>query len=677
VVEQPPVTIVCGVNSQTTRDELAALLDQGAGEIFAGYVPPAWLSGLGLELSPNRRYELDRQLHDPADLRRVGRTVRDAGARFVIALNEHVYPPRARALLPGLVAEALDAGANGFIVADPSLLAEPGLLPADGDRIASCEAGAYNVESARAWVEWGATRLILPRETRLDEAWTLLAALSDSGIGFEAFAAREYCLHSSAVCLVTHGYGQRTHFCCAAQSEDLLDLSAGTRQPLPRPLPDGHGTPAFFAALGALQRCGFCALGPLIGAGVRWLKLPGRGSSALPALRLLRRLLDGGDLDPARCRGLVGSPDFCASAEHCYYRPRRLLLQEPSGSVAERDSNAPEVRTAPLDPVRTVAELAIYLSAGPELGHELELLSRGPAALVEQTAAEATGELAAARRAIDVLAALGVSVEAPTGRVYLGFECCALRWPSGAELEQRLAEVEGAGFAVTVVTPTVYQALWLPLLETLEHALGPGGAGRELVISDWGLLRVAAARQWPVARVAGRLLARSKRDVYAIDPDLLPACGAEGDLPRTAREAQRALQQEQYGWPPLSSSFWRTELRRAGVSRLEHDLLPTPLTAPLPPEFAHSLLAPWCYLAARRSCRLAATVEGQHSHWPTERCGRPCERFALEPHYPWRHRRVLTRGAALFLDLSAELRSFWHSAMPRFDRIVFAPRVPR
>lgn len=356
-------TLICGLSSATSDAHLAQMLALGVGELYAGYLPPSWLARLGAEVSPNRRYVLERQVTRLDRLHSLVWTARDGGARFLLALNEHGYPPGARDLLDEIVATGLEVGVQGFIVADPALLHRLAReLPSGTELVASCEAGVYSTASARMLVDLGATRIIFPRETRLDELASISAAVGEQ-VELEAFVAREYCLNSSALCFATHGYGQRSHFCTAPVRRRLVHLDSGEERDLPLGPPGWSTDPSYLRAVSDLHRCGLCALESLSALGVRWWKVPGRSDSALPALRRVRELLQGGHLSPGVARQQVASPAFCDSGENCYYRPRPAT--PPPGAPPWP---GPVSRPEPAPPPRSDApELALALEPGSPL----------------------------------------------------------------------------------------------------------------------------------------------------------------------------------------------------------------------------------------------------------------------------------------------------------------------
>jgi len=680
---------VCGASSQTSDAELRALLAAGVGEVYVGYLPPRWRARYGAELSPNRRYRVCEQVLELHELRRIGATVRDAGAAFVLALNEHYHPRGAWDLVDEVVDAGLDCGATGLIVADPVLLQRLGRRGLDDlELIVSQEAGLENAGAVSYFAARGAARVILPRQTRLDEAAALCAAAARRGVQVEAFAAREYCHNASARCFVSHGYGRAGYFCGLARSKELVELPDGRRlsvPPAPRLLSD---SPAYLAALAALHRCGLCALQPLLSMGVRYLKLPGRSSSALAAVRLVGRLLDGGDLSPAACRALLDSPEFCAGQRHCYYQPGAPELESAPGQsrrsprVSASPRRPPAPAPAPQNEASPELTLRVPAGVGP-LGLPASLRAHGLAALPGPGSPMTAWE----RHALTAMVALlERRSTASVTRVEIGAESCALRWPSVDSLHAQVTSWRSAGFEVSLALPVAYQASMMRLAEMVDALLERGAAVDEIAVNDLGLLSQAAGR-WPVRLVAGRLLWRAKRDVFAADPAVLPAAkgaaasvlappGRPGPIGADKLIALRATQQASAGVPYLDEPEWQAELRLLGVSATSLDVLPTPLSRPLGGPLRHHVHLPWTLLSTTRICPVAAALEGGPLAHPTVRCARPCREHAIVHTYPWRHPPIVQRGVALHMDCSAAAEPFLESLGGQPVRLVLHPWVP-
>lgn len=655
------------------------MIELGVGEVFVGYIPPIWLETLGVEVSPNRRYQLERQVSDISMLRRFGEICRAHDVGFVVAINDHTYCPDARALIPEIVQTGLSAGATGFIVANLQLLDDLSReLGRKVELISSCEAGVYNAETARQLVELGATRLIFAREMRLPEMGTIVEATRCDTVSYEAFIAREYCVYSSACCFATHGYGQTVHFCCAPSRRALLDTTTGSSSVLDDSEPGWCQSPRFLEAAHALNRCGFCALQTLRQFGVQYLKIPGRSDSALRALSWLRELIDSGDLSVEACRASIDSDEFCRNGDRCYYNVTSTLRSNRSSSSSSQpkhDENAFPSPRFPSEP-RESLTFAVYLSVDGFLSDRVNrLFAAGSDGLLEADDFVAKWEKETANRALTALQGLDVDSVATPTQVVLGMEICGLRLPKPGPLRGQLEVLKRAGFSISLALPVAYQAFWDDICELVEHVVD---LDVELIVNDWGLLRYASSH-WDARLSTGRLLNRMKRDQFALDDNIRPVpisddLDEKAALDRSSR--LRDVHSSAYGYPYLSERFYCDLLHRFRVGNVAVDLLPTPLSADLSSEFEHTVYLPWTYVTSGRACRIASAVEGAVISYPTESCQRSCSRYVILPDYDFKAHRTVQRGSAVFIDCSSHVERFFDSASKGVTRIVWEPFVP-
>ena len=663
----------------TSETELQQMIELGVGEVFVGYVPPSWLETLGVEVSPNRRYQLERQISDIGILHRFGEICRAHDVGFVVAINDHCYSPDARALIPEIVQTGLGAGATGFIVADLQLLSDLSLeLGGKIDLIASCEAGVYNAETALQLVELGATRLIFAREMRLSEMGKIVEATRSDTVSYEAFIAREYCVYSSACCFAAHGYGQTVHFCCAPTRRSLVDMTTGSSTILDDSEPGWCQEPRFLEAAHALNRCGFCALDTFRKLGVRFLKIPGRSDSALRALGWLRALLDSGDLSIEACRSAIDSDAFCADGNRCYYNVTSEMhrdLSPPRVSTAKRTGPAeltpPSATSSSSEPAESLT-FAAYLSVDELLSERIERLSAtGFGGLLESNDFVADWEKETANTTLTALRRISPETATTPNQVVLGMEMCGLRLPKPSLLRRHIEVVKRAGCSVSLALPIAYQAFWDDICELVE---GVVELEVELIINDWGLLRYAASH-WDARLAIGRLLNRMKRDQFALDDDIRPVA-VDDSTSLDHLNALRQVQSSAYGYPYLNEKVYCDLLRRFRVENVATDLLPTPLSAELSSQFRHTIYLPWAYVTSGRSCRTASAVEGAVISYPTEACRRSCSQYVILPDFPFKAYRTVQRGSAVFIDCSRHVEGFFDSASKGVTRVVWEPFVP-
>ncbi len=310
--------IVAGLPAAATVEEVHELATAGVGEFFLGYVPHYWSKRFGQEFSPNRRYFSGAQIDSLGHLTALCKAAAENRIPVAITFNEHFVTPRAMELGRQLLEEAATAGCSSVIVADPSLVP---FLHAEMPGISvhvSGDAGLYNSRGCEAVFGGGAKRVIFPRELPLTELAPIMAAVREPAREFEAFIMGEPCVFDGARCFTEHGFGFDCDFCNHHKRKHVRRRGGHSRHPLEPPQAGLLSDPKIRAVWG-LGKCGLCALGSLAAMGMTHIKIPGRASEALPAIRLVKSLLDADDQSPQAAQDLLDTPDLCASRAFCYF----------------------------------------------------------------------------------------------------------------------------------------------------------------------------------------------------------------------------------------------------------------------------------------------------------------------------------------------------------------------
>ncbi|MCL2568002.1 MAG: U32 family peptidase [Oscillospiraceae bacterium] len=138
---------------------------------------------------------------DEADLRAAVALCKERGVRVYLTCN--IVPRNTDLLeLPEFMAFAQEIGVDALIVADLGVFQMAGRYAPKLERHISTQAGILNVESARAWHELGASRVILAREMNLAEI-AELKAKAPRGLDVEVFVHGAMCVSFSGRCLLS------------------------------------------------------------------------------------------------------------------------------------------------------------------------------------------------------------------------------------------------------------------------------------------------------------------------------------------------------------------------------------------------------------------------------------------------------------------------------------------
>jgi putative protease len=260
------VKILCPVDSAAEAETLAGL---GAGELYGGYLPARWAERFALAAPPNRRTFVEAQIRDAGELRATVAAAHAGGAEFFLTVNSPCYSREQYPALLELAGEALAAGTDAFIAADPGfIVAARARWP--GVRIhLSTLADAANHGAAAFWQRLGVERITLPRHLTLAATEALVAA--SPGMHFDAFVLYGQCPNDEGQCTFSHDHPSRTWPC--VQRYGVRPLTASVQAQRAAAAQDG------WAGLSRADACGLCSLWDLARLGIESAKIVGRGTT--------------------------------------------------------------------------------------------------------------------------------------------------------------------------------------------------------------------------------------------------------------------------------------------------------------------------------------------------------------------------------------------------------------
>ena len=241
-------------------------------------------------------------------------------------------------------------------------------------------------------------------------------------------------------------------------------------------------------------------------------------------------------------------------------------------------------------------------------------------------------------------------------RLYYGNEFCEHLVPSPADLT-RVLEVAGErGLDFTLVTPFVTNR-GIEALKPLVEEVGKRALGAEIVVNDWGMLKVLGESFGRTGGIVlGRLLTKQKRG-----PRIL-----------NIRDRVPARMIEHFRMPNVDVPVLSDFLLERGIDRVELD---NPLQGiqRSEPRLAASLYYPFVYVTTTRYC-LTATCEGGRKNLRSiTPCGRECGKYAFTLSHRHMPVKLLLRGNTQF---------FRNDALPenleelKIDRLVYEPEIP-
>lgn len=232
-------------------------------------------------------------------------------------------------------------------------------------------------------------------------------------------------------------------------------------------------------------------------------------------------------------------------------------------------------------------------------------------------------------------------------RLYFGAEFCPWRFPVVAKLREALQACRAAGWNLTLLTPVLWQPFLPTLGARLAEVLPLFTESDEVVISDWGALRLVRQIAPGQTLVLGRALSGQKRGAQILDLQLNQAQLHYFRSSRWSSAETLALLQEQ------------------GIARVELDNLLQGLE-PLPAPLTGTLHHPYAMVTSSRNCPFAA---GRSEAGCPQPCGEVFTLSAAD-----QAPAMLQAGNTQFLQVDP-----LPPDLPRLgiDRLVEHPQIPR
>ena len=288
--------------------EVTELVEAGAEELYAGYVPPFWSETFGPVVSCNRRSFDEANVDSFDDLEALvhAAAVRDVSVH--VALNASPIP---EGMIPRLVtttAEFARIGVRGVIVSDLSLLLA--LRDAKFPRLAlhaSTLFSAFNGMTVAFLRRAGAARVVLARELSTAEIAAMVPPAKETRL--EAIGFRGRCPNIEGFCTHLHDDPRRTWPCELRYEKEWVGQGEAIPREILAAIERNEGADRFFS-------CGLCAVPVLERAGVHALKIVGRGSETARKVDAVRAVA----AMRAYGRESIPGPDDCAARGKALYR---------------------------------------------------------------------------------------------------------------------------------------------------------------------------------------------------------------------------------------------------------------------------------------------------------------------------------------------------------------------
>lgn len=199
-------------------------------------------------------------------------------------------------------------------------------------------------------------------------------------------------------------------------------------------------------------------------------------------------------------------------------------------------------------------------------------------------------------------------------RLYFGTEFCELKIPDREALGQVFSATRELGLEFTLVTPYVTDrglAALLPLFQFLANLT----VDTEVVVNDWGVLKMLSGNFPKLRPVLGRLLNKMVRD-----PRVARSFTGEG------APGESAMVFRQSG---VTVGVYQSFLKSMGVERIEVDNLIQGVDLDFRQlEFEGSLYYPYACITTGRACLMGSLgLSAKQKFKPQLGCGQQCRDY--------------------------------------------------
>lgn len=300
--------------------EAVLLIEAGADELYGGYVPEAW-DQYSLTASLNQRTFAGAQINTEADLADIISLSHDQGVTFSLTLNAPFYTEDQMPLLLDYVAQMVSLGIDGVILADFGLLRMLKEQHPELEFHASTLAHLSNAGAVKFMLTQGIQRVVLPRHLTVADMGEIVRQVPD--VNFDAFFLVGKCPNTEGLCTFHHSSADKIWPCEIPYAVQPL------REPVSDILTSAMQRQGGWAETNRRHGCGLCAVPHLRKAGIRGLKLVGRGAPAAQKVRnitLAREFVllaeECTDFSDYRAQAMTAHKERFGAACHqnvCYY----------------------------------------------------------------------------------------------------------------------------------------------------------------------------------------------------------------------------------------------------------------------------------------------------------------------------------------------------------------------
>lgn len=290
--------------------QVKRLSDVGADEFYIGIFDECWNDTFGVFEELNRMSSFGQTANVKyTEAFEIIDACQSLDKKVFLALNSNHYSKKQKKYLEKILANEKMKTVDGIIVGDLTLI--PLLKKYNYGIILSTMGAAYNSLIIKQYIEWGVTRIIIPRDVQLVDIERIIQLFPE--LEFEVFLMRNGCKYSDAYCTAFHArkYGSMCS-CIDAEKPQIKWIEDTVSDSYKREFISNNNlfTKAFHK-----KACGLCAIQHFQDIGVGSVKIVGRADDKGGIendVRMVRAIIDKQDVDDSRYEN-------CLYGMNCYY----------------------------------------------------------------------------------------------------------------------------------------------------------------------------------------------------------------------------------------------------------------------------------------------------------------------------------------------------------------------
>lgn len=265
---------------------------------------------------------------------------------------------------------------------------------------------------------------------------------------------------------------------------------------------------------------------------------------------------------------------------------------------------------------------------------------------------------------------MGLYYEGNIERIYFGQETCENLIPTLKEVQQAYDIAHQLEYEFTLVTPYV-SPKGMQILRTIFNYLVTLDEKIEIVVNDFGVLRVINSDYPSLKPILGRLLTKMKRDPRFSLSGFDATSKNINNIKKVETNQKEALQVAS-----LEIPSYLKFLEGKGINRVSFDAVTQGINIKPINKLGikTDLYWPWVYITSSRSCAIAAYTQTERNYHPTDvPCEFQCKQFEFDFTSDKKMLPSVQRGNALWMNCESLYKDFFEAG---FDRLIYQPYIP-